>query len=259
MPETTPDSPSERDQRDLAALADGTLPEQRRAEVESRVAASPALGEELRQQQRAVAALREIDVAVPARLRARVEDERRSRAGSRRPRLAWAGAGAAAVAAAAVAVVVLAGGAGAPTVTEVAQVASLPPTEPAPQPRADQPTLLAADAEGLAYPNWTEEFGWRAAGERGERVGDRETTTVFYDKEGNRIAYTIVSGEPLEPAAGAATTTVDGVEFAVAREGERTIVTWLRDGHTCVLSGADVERRTLVDLAAWKGDGAVAF
>ena len=83
--------------------------------------------------------------------------------------------------------------------------------------------------------------------------------TVYYEKDGNRIAYTIVSGESLGRPPDAATTTVDGVEFAVARDGERTIVTWLRGGHSCVLSGEDVDRSTLVELAAWRGDGAVAF
>jgi hypothetical protein len=37
------------------------------------------------------------------------------------------------------------------------------------------------------------------------------------------------------------------------------IVTWVRDGHTCVLSGVGAEAATLLDLAAWKGKGAVRF
>ena len=45
----------------------------------------------------------------------------------------------------------------------------------------------------------------------------------------------------------------------MSRDGDRTVVTWLRDGHTCVLSGSGVPRRTMLELAAWKGDGAVAF
>ena len=36
-------------------------------------------------------------------------------------------------------------------------------------------------------------------------------------------------------------------------------VTWLRGGHTCVLAGQGVPEDTLLELAAWKGDGAVAF
>jgi hypothetical protein len=156
--------------------------------------------------------------------------------------------------------VLLGGGAAAPTIDETAELAALPPTEPAPEPPLGQPTLLAAEAEGLAFPDWSREFGWRASGERADQVGDRDATTVYYDnEEGNRIAYTIVSGESLGRPSGATTTTVDGVELAVARDGPRTTVTWLRDGHSCVLTGEGVDRETLLELAAWKGDGAVEF
>jgi hypothetical protein len=37
------------------------------------------------------------------------------------------------------------------------------------------------------------------------------------------------------------------------------VVTWRRQGHTCVLSGTGVDRDTLLELAAWKGQGAVSF
>jgi hypothetical protein len=36
-------------------------------------------------------------------------------------------------------------------------------------------------------------------------------------------------------------------------------VTWLRLGHSCVLSGEDVDRDVLLKLAAWKGAGSVPF
>ncbi|HEU5242560.1 MAG TPA: MBL fold metallo-hydrolase [Ornithinibacter sp.] len=66
-------------------------------------------------------------------------------------------------------------------------------------------------------------------------------------------------GDALDAEPGAEATTVDGVRLSVTRDGDRTVVTWLRDGHTCVLSGSGVPRRTMLELAAWKGDGAVAF
>ncbi len=252
------DTPTERDRRELTALADGTLDRGAAGRLEARLAGSPALSESLRRQRRAVAALGAIDLVAPAGLRGRIDAEARAPARRRRAPLAWAGA-AAAVAAVALAVVVLVGGAGAPTIDEAAGLAARPASAPAPATRPDQPTLLAAEAEGLAFPDWSEEFGWRASGERADRIGDRDATTVYYDKDGGQIAYTIVSGEPLERPSDAATTTVDGVDLAVTRDGERTVVTWLRDGHTCVLSGAGVPRRSLLELAAWKGDGAVAF
>src|SRR5688500_502152 len=62
---------------DLARLADGTLPADRRAEVEARVAASPRLSSILARQGIALEALRgTADIGAPARLRADVERRR---------------------------------------------------------------------------------------------------------------------------------------------------------------------------------------
>jgi hypothetical protein len=100
------DEPDDRETVELAALADGTLPPERRAELEARVAASADLAERLAEQQRAVTLLRDAsaDVEAPAGLRARVEGlgRPRRRAVSGRPVLI----GATAAAVAMVAVVV---------------------------------------------------------------------------------------------------------------------------------------------------------
>src|SRR3954467_15349873 len=80
---------------DLARLADGTLPADRRAEVEARVAASPQLSSIVERQRVALRALRgTADSGAPARLRAEVERRRdRSRAkATRRPRIVIGGA-----------------------------------------------------------------------------------------------------------------------------------------------------------------------
>ena len=62
---------------DLARLADGTLPADRRAEVEARVAASPQLSSIVERQGVALDALRgTADTGAPARLRAQVERRR---------------------------------------------------------------------------------------------------------------------------------------------------------------------------------------
>ena len=63
---------------ELAALADGSLASDRRAALEARVAASPALADRLAEQQRAVALTRSVaaEVEAPAGLRERVEAER---------------------------------------------------------------------------------------------------------------------------------------------------------------------------------------
>ena len=39
----------------------------------------------------------------------------------------------------------------------------------------------------------------------------------------------------------------------------REIVTWRRQGQTCVLSSKDVPRGELLTLAGWKGMGEVTF
>ena len=259
MPEPS-DIPTEDELRDLTALADGRLPRRRAAALEPRIAESPALRRALERQRHAVAALAAVDVSAPAGLRARLAAAEPARERGGRSWFGWAVAGATALAVAAVAIVLSLGGASAPTVDQAAGLASRGPAGPAPAVDPGQPTLLAAHAEGLAYPNWKREFGWGASGRRADRISGRDATTVFYDNaDGNRIAYTIVSGDPLETDPGAEPERVDGIELAVGRDGDRTVVTWLRDGHTCVLSGAGVDRRTMLELAAWKGDGAVAF
>jgi anti-sigma factor RsiW len=84
---------------ELAALADGSLPPERRAVLEARVAADSELADRLAEQQRAVALVRSAaaEVEAPASLRERIEAPQRAR---RRPvtrRLALVGAAATAV------------------------------------------------------------------------------------------------------------------------------------------------------------------
>jgi hypothetical protein len=66
---------------ELAALADGSLPPERRAAVEARVAGSAELADRLAEQQRAVALARAVasEVEAPAALRARIDAKRRAR------------------------------------------------------------------------------------------------------------------------------------------------------------------------------------
>ena len=94
---------------ELAALADGSLAPERRAALETRVAASAELAERLAEQQRAVELARSAaaEVDAPASLRARIEAPRRARRMPMPRRLGLIGAGAAAVLAVAVGVSVL--------------------------------------------------------------------------------------------------------------------------------------------------------
>ena len=95
---------------ELAALADGSLSQERRSQLEERVAASPELSDLLDEQQRAVAltAGAVAGVEAPAGLRRRVEAQRKP--ARRSPRLLVAGAAAAVAAAAVVLAVVLGSG-----------------------------------------------------------------------------------------------------------------------------------------------------
>jgi Anti-sigma-K factor rskA, C-terminal len=94
---------------ELAALADESLPPERRIALEARVAASPELAQQLAEQQRAVALARSATngVEAPPALRARIEAQRRVRPArlSRRPILVAAAASAAVAVAVAVVVV----------------------------------------------------------------------------------------------------------------------------------------------------------
>ena len=151
------------------------------------------------------------------------------------------------------------GGPSGPTVAEAAGLASAPPTAPSPRPYSNRPRLLHAEVEEVPFPNWAEQFGWRAAGARVDRVKGRSATTVFYARHGRRIAYTIVAGSALSLPTSGARDVRAGIELRSFALRDRLVVTWRRKGHTCVLSGASVSRPELLALAAWKGGGAVPY
>jgi hypothetical protein len=98
-------------EEELAALADGALAPERRAELEARIESSPILADRLAEQERAVALLRGAgdEVEAPAGLRTRLEAQRSARTVRTPRRLALAGVAAAAVTAAAIVAVVVVG------------------------------------------------------------------------------------------------------------------------------------------------------
>lgn len=99
---------------ELAALADGSIAPERRAELEAQIATSPILADRLAEQERAVALLSGAGEAVdaPAGLKARVEAQRSPRTVRAPRRLAFGGVAAAAAAAAVVAVSLVVVGSG---------------------------------------------------------------------------------------------------------------------------------------------------
>jgi anti-sigma factor RsiW len=248
---------------DLARLADGTLPAERRAEVEARVAASPQLSSIVERQGAALDALRgTAEIGASARLRAEVDRRRgagRAAAGGRR-RVVIGGAIAAAAAVAVALVLALPGAlSGGPSVAEAAALAEKPPTQAAPGGVPGTPQLLRAEVDDVPFPNYAAKFGWKPVGARQDDPSGRGATTVYYGKGGGTIAYTIVSGDALEPPSDARSTTRGGVEYRRFRDDGRTAVTWERDGHTCVLSGKGVRSAELLTLADWRGKGAIPF
>jgi anti-sigma factor RsiW len=249
-------------EEELAALADGSLRPERRPEVEAMIARSPELAVRLEEQRRAVGLVRGAAGAIeaPAGLRARVERGRPAGAATRR-RVWAAGLAAAAVAVAALALVLTLPGnvPGAPSIAEAAVLTTRAPSGPPPPPQAGAPTLLARAVDGVPYPNWTKKFGWHAVGTRVDTLDGRRATTVFYAKNGHRIGYTIFRGSPLDVPADAARVRREGTDLRLLTVDGRPVVTWLRRGHTCILSGAGVGRPVLEKLAAWNGKGTVPF
>jgi anti-sigma factor RsiW len=251
---------------DLARLADGTLPADRRAEVEARVAASPRLSSIVARQGIALEALRgTTEIGAPARLRADVERRRGAvrerRGGGRRLAIGRSLAAVAAVAAVGLALILVlpSGFSGGPSVADAASLAEKPPTQPAPRAVPGTPALLRAEVDDVPFPNYAAKFGWKSAGAREDDPSGREATTVHYRKGARTIQYTIVSGDALDPPSDARTTTRAGVEYRSFRHDGRTVVTWERDGHTCVLSAKAVRPAELLALADWRGKGAIPF
>jgi hypothetical protein len=202
------------------------------------------------------------DTGAPARRWAEI-DRRRGpgrAAPGRRTRVAIRGAIAVTVAAALALALVLPGALQSGlSVADAAELAQKPPTQAAPAGVAGTPQLLRASVDGVPFPNYAAKFGWKPLGARHDDPSGRRATTVYYEKAGRTIAYTIVSGDALDPPSDARSTTGDGVEYRAFRNGGRAVITWERNGHTCVLSGAAVRGAELVALADWRGKGAIPF
>jgi hypothetical protein len=198
-------------------------------------------------------------VVAPDRLRLAVAEQvagarpTQPRAPSLRGRLGGLLAAAGAVAAVLVVLGLFAGrilddGSSAPDVRTVAPVALRAPTAPAPAARPGG-ELLAAHAGPIAFPTWTR-AGWQAVGARRDTIRGHDVRTVFYaDAAGRRIGYAIADADL--PVSGGRLVTRHGAQLRVLDRGATAIVTWRRDGRTCVLAGRDVPVGRLLTLASY--------
>jgi hypothetical protein len=248
---------------DLSALADGTLDPVREAAVRDLIAGSPELRERYDRERFAIAALHAtLADRAPERLRARIETQRRAVQRSRGGwlvaggRLAYAGTAAVLAAVALAIVLLLPGGTpGGPSVSQAAALALRGSVAPAPLPDPKHPyAKLRQDVQDVYFPNWADGFGWRAVGMRTDRFGDRRAVTVYYARNNQEIAYTILA-MPALPRPGTQVQIVNATALQSLEVGKRLVVTWRRAGHTCVLSGTGVALAELSDLAAWKPAG----
>jgi hypothetical protein len=249
---------------EISALADGTLEQERAAELRELIATSSELGALYERERQAVLALQSLSAdRAPASLRFAIET-RRHQAELRRRRLfsGWAltrgrplyGGALAATVAAAVALLVLllpGGSPGAPSVSQAASLALRGATLPAPVPSG---TTLRADVEEVYFPNWSGRFHWRAVGQRIDHLRGRLAVTVYYQWDRRRIAYTILAAPPLRQVS-SRMLHLDGIELQSFGLHGRLVVTWRRAGHTCVLSGAGMTTAELAKLAGWKAPG----
>jgi hypothetical protein len=240
---------TKREQAALVGLADGTLGGAARARAEARVRTVPDADRLIERQRRVARALGGPAADAHALGRAKAD----APAPDRRPALRFATAGA--LLAALLLIVVLVPGGERSTVTRAADLARLDQTDPAP---ASDGPVLRASVDGVAFPAWGGEFGWHETGMRRDVIDGRRSATVFYEHEGHKIAYTILSGPALPPPGDARVVRRDGLEISLYFDpghGGHDVAVFERGGRTCVIAGHVLHRSTLIELAAWKGGG----
>ena len=114
-------------------------------------------------------------------------------------------------------------------------------------------------AAGVTFPYWEDRFGWQAVSVRTDRLDGRSLTTVTYVRGRQWIAYTIASGSSLPVGTRARPIVRGGTVLRSLSVRERRVVTWLRVGHTCVLSGSGVSTDALLQLGSWRDGGAIPY
>jgi hypothetical protein len=198
----------------------------------------------------------EREVHAPRRLRRQIEGlaraPRRRRlliVGDRGALAGLPGAMAGALAVALLAVFLLPGGPAAPSLSQAAALSVRGAAGPAPTPDPEDPGVkLKEDVDDVYFPDWSSTLGWHPTGMRRDLLDLHRAVTVYYSYGTQRLAYTILSAPAL--AQPAATVTVEnGITVRTLRLHGRLIVTWRRDGSTCILTGTHVSAAELRHLA----------
>jgi hypothetical protein len=213
-------------------------------------------------QQRIAKLVRSFDTPAPQSLHQRIDllvaghgDTRHTRRYLRQ-RLSFpvlAGAGAIAVVAAIVLAIAFGGSGGAAALTVGQTIAPTlrAATLPAPRESLTRQAQLDAAVDGVPFPYWGERFGWHSTGARAGWIDGRTVTTVFYaNSGGQRVGYAIFAGAPTTRTGGVVTWR-GGVSYRSFDEHGVAVITWLRDGHLCVVAGRGVSSATLLRLASW--------
>ena len=162
----------------------------------------------------------------------------------RRRRLVPALAGAGAVGVATVVLAIAGGGTSGPGLDDAVAAALHPAAGP--PPAAHGSGELATRLDTIRFPRWERAFGLRAAGRRAEELEGRRAMTVTYGGPRGGVGYTIVASPPLGVPEGARRVG----DFAVLERDGASVVTWRRDGHTCVLASRSLGAERLLQLAA---------
>jgi hypothetical protein len=184
--------------------------------------------------------------------------DRRGRAFGFAPRLAAAGAFAAVAIALAI-VVGLSGESSTLNVRDAAATTLRHATSAPPAESSSDRRELAAAVDGVSFPYWGAHFGWRSTGSRSDRVDGRTITTVFYaNRRGQRVGYAIVASTSPAQMSGGIVSMHDGTPYRMLTVHGTPVVTWLRAGHLCVVSGRGVDGATLLRLASWDERPSVA-
>lgn len=213
---------------------DEPAPEALQRKVDAMIAARPARG---------------------ARGRGRTRQQRTFGLG---PRLTATGAIAAAIVALALAIG-LSGGSSTLSVRDASALTLRAATSKPPAESSSKATELAASVDGLSFPYWGGRLGWHSSGARTDQVDGRSVTTIFYENgRGHRIGYAIVAGSAPTEASGGIVSHHDGTPYRLLTVNGAPVVTWLREGHLCIVSGRGVNGATLLRLASWDDRRSVA-